>query len=209
MQSRRYLRWQASKSAYFILRKLIGRKYKNWAWHQYTESVYVAARSFLKSFVSLALIPECGINLGFDKLCTILDTNSPFVPYAENFEDTWVGKASRYGRRSNPLFAVSIWNQYENALAGFQKTKNSVERWHRAFQLGMGCAHPTFNNVLAIIIREQSSTENKVAKLKCGEKLAKCVKFEKVQKRIQEVLRNYQNSRLLKELEGLAFNFDF
>ena len=144
----------------------------------------------------------------FDKLCTILGTNSPFVPYVEYFEDAWIGKAGRFGRRSNPLFAVSIWNQYENALAGSQKTNNSVEGWNRAFQLGMGCAHPTFHKFLAFIIREQSSTENKIARLRCGEKIAKCVKYEKVQKRIQEVLRNYQNNRLLKELEGLAFNFD-
>ena len=57
--------------------------------------------------------------------------------------------------------------------------------------------------------REQSATENKIARIRAGERVEKKAKYEKMAERIKNVLTNYQNNRITKELEGLSYNFDF
>ncbi len=161
------------------------------------------ARLFIKSFVALALIPPSDVPLALEKLCASLDLTSPLCQCVEYFEDVWIG------RRTKPQFEVSLWSQFSNAASGSQKTNNSVEGWHRAFQLTMGCAHPNLHKFINFMRREQSHTENRVARIRAGEKVEKKVKYVKIQERIQEILRNYQNNRILKELEGLSHNFHF
>ena len=83
--------------------------------------------------------PMMDINIGFEKLLENLDERlEPFVHY---FEDTWMGRVGRLGKKSKPLFEPALWNQFENARDGKQKTNNSVEGWHRAFEMGISCAH--------------------------------------------------------------------
>ena len=103
--------------------------------------------------------------MGLQALCEDLN-DSPITPYVEYFEDTWIGRGGRFGKRSKPLYSIDLWNQFENAVRGRQKTNNSVEGWHRAFQLGMGCAHPTVHKLINFMRRQQSTSENKIARFR-------------------------------------------
>ena len=97
----------------------------------------------------------------------------------------------------------------ENARNGNQKTNNNVECWHRAFQLGMGFAHPTITKFLQYLRKEQSFTEKRIARICAGEILPVNAKVERHRHRLQQLLNHYQNNNLLSVLEGLSFNFDF
>ena len=78
-----------------------------------------------------------------------------------------------------------------------------------AFQLGMGFAHPTITKFLPYLRKEQSFTENRIARIRAGEILLVNAKVERHCQRLQELLNHYQNNSLLSDLEGVSFNFDF
>ena len=106
--------------------------------------------------------------MGFDQVCSASESFPEVECYLEYFEETWLGSPGRVGNRSKPLFSITLWNQLENARNGNQET-NNVEGWHRAFQLGMGIAHPLITNFLQYLRKEQSFTENRIARIRAGE----------------------------------------
>ena len=105
-------------------------------------------RKVVKCLVALALIPSEDVHLAFGKILETFPSDTPLMPFLEYYENTWLGASGRLGRRTKPRFDLPLWNQYEKALTGSQKTNNSVEGWHRAFQHGMGFSHPTFGKFL-------------------------------------------------------------
>ena len=163
-------------------------------------------RTLIKSCVSLALIPPEDVNMGFDQVCSASERFPEIKCYLEYFEETWLGSPGRLGR-SKPLFSITLWNQFENVRNGIQKTNNNVEGWHRAFQLGMGFAHPTTTKFLQYLRKEQSFTGNRIARIRAGEILTVNAKVERHRQRLQQLLNHYENN--LSVLEGLSFNFDF
>ena len=166
-------------------------------------------RTLIKSFVSLALILPEDVIMGFDQVCLASESFPQIKCYLEYFKGTWLGSPGRLGKRSKPLFSITLWNQFENAWNGNQKTNNNVEGWHRAFQLGMGFAHPTITKFLQYLRKEQSFTENRIARIRAGEVLPVTAKVERHRQRLQQLLNHYQNNNLLSVLERLSFNFDF
>ena len=147
--------------------------------------------------------------MGFDQVCSASESFPQIKCCLEYFEETWLGSPGRLGKRSKPLFSITLRNQFENAQNGNQKTNNNVEGWHRAFQLGMGFAHPTITKFLQYLRKEQSFTENRIARRRTGETLPVNAKVERHRQRLQQLLNHYQNNNLLFVLEGLSFNFDF
>ena len=112
----------------------------------WTEKVYgqeMKIRILIKSCVSLAAIPSEDVIMGFNQVCSASDSFSEFKSYLEYFKETWLGSPGRLGKVSQPLFSIILWNQFENAVNGNQKTNKNFKDWHRAFQLGMGFVHRT------------------------------------------------------------------
>ena len=114
-------------------------------------------RTLIKSCVSLALIPAEDVIMGFDQVCSASESFPQIKCYLQYFEETWLGSPGRLGKRSKPLFSITLWNQFENTRNGNQKTNINVEGWHRAFQLGMGFAHPTITKFLQYLRKERAS----------------------------------------------------
>ena len=70
----------------------------------------------------------------------------------------------------------------------------------------MGYAHPTVSKFIQQIRNEQILTENCLIWFKSGEQHYKCPKYEELQQRISETLKNYQNKDLIWQLEALHIN---
>ena len=117
-------------------------------------------RTLIKSCISLSLILPEDVIMGFDQVCSAWESFPESKCYLEYFEETWLGSPGRLGKRSRPLFSITLWNQFQNARNGNQKTNNIVERWHRAFQLGVEFTHPTITKILQYLRKEQSFIEN-------------------------------------------------
>ena len=174
---------------------------------RYTEDIQF--RTLLKSFTAIALMPKEDACMAFDMLVQKCRQYEEALPYCEYFEETWLGVAGRLGRRSEPLFPLEMWNVFHAASTGSTKTNNAVEGWHRAFQLGMGFAHPTMYKYVKYLQVEQSATENKYARVRIGDTFYQDQHYKQLSEQLQKVLAKYQNNRILEELESLSQLFKF
>ena len=52
--------------------------------------------------------------------------------YLDYFNDTFIGKVLRNGRRGNPRFQYTLWNKHQDILDGVPITNNKVEAWNGA-----------------------------------------------------------------------------
>ena len=147
--------------------------------------------------------------MGFSQVCSASESFPQIKCYLEYFEETWLASPGCLGKRSKPLFSITLWNQLENVRNGNQKTNNNVVGWHRGFQLGMGFAHPTITKFSQYLRKEQSFTENRIARIRAGEVLPVNAKVERHRQRLQQFLNHYQINNLLSVPEGLSINFDF
>ena len=75
-------------------------------------------RTSIKSCVSLALFPPEDVIMGFDQVCSVSESFPEVNFYLEYFEGTWLGSLGRLGKRSKPLFSITLWNRSENAPNG-------------------------------------------------------------------------------------------
>ena len=126
----------------------------------------------------------------------------------EYFEATWLGSSGRLRRRSTPLFHHGLWNQYDAAANGGQKTNNAFEGWHHALQSGNRLSHPTILKVLHFLQREQSLMENRIARIQASEKFKKDAKYEASSERLVKILRIVKTIEQ-KKLICISWNFNF
>ena len=98
--------------------------------------------------------------------------------------------------------------QFERAKNGRQKTNDLVEGRHNVFQMRLGYAHPTIGKL------SSSFEKNKVCRRtnwleKMRRKWPQGDKIRKSHASLVENLKRFNNNIFLKQLEGLACNFDF
>jgi hypothetical protein len=144
----------------------------------------LAALSFLK--------PE-EVILGFeDILETWLNESCPVLEY---FEDTYIVRPLRHGRRK-PRFDIEIWNKYERICLNLPRTNNSVEGWHSGFNRALQNHHMSIINFLTEIIIEHNKTELIFAQLHSGQKGNSHSKaYITISTKIANMIRNYNNNR--------------
>ena len=94
-----------------------------------TFSQQMKVRTLIKSCVSLALIPPPpeDVIMGLNQVCSASESFPQNKCYLEYFEETWLGSPGRLGKTSKPLLLITLWNQFQNARNGNQKTNNNVE----------------------------------------------------------------------------------
>ena len=85
----------------------------------------------MKLIPALAFAPPCD----FQHLFGTVVQNLP-MPMAEGlvlyFERTYIGRVLLGGTFQQPIFPIEMWNCHFEVLAGFPRTTNSVEAWHRS-----------------------------------------------------------------------------
>lgn len=86
----------------------------------------------MRMFPSLAFLPTAEIPEAFQDLLEVIPVEA--VPVANYFEDTYVGRPRRNGLCS-ALFPPEVWSVRESTLEDMPRTNNSVEAWHRGFQV--------------------------------------------------------------------------
>ena len=57
-----------------------------------------------------------------------------------------------------------MWNYHLEALAGYPRTTNAVEAWHRSFNSTVGCHRPTIWKFIQALKLEQGIVEVKQMK---------------------------------------------
>lgn len=83
----------------------------------------------------LAFLPVKDVIASFVKIAE--KAPSCFGPFLAYFEKTFIGKKVR-GRpnmRRRPLFEIEIWNCYDRVVVEGGRTNNSIEAWHKVFEV--------------------------------------------------------------------------
>ena len=100
----------------------------------------------------LAFCPKNKVTAAFETLSEIILEEA--IPIMDYFQDTYIGKPHRRGRRS-PIFDIDIWNMYSRVSNDLSKSNNSGEGWHHSFQSSLTCDHPIIWVFLRILQKEQ------------------------------------------------------
>ncbi len=120
---------------------------------------------------ALAYVPESDVITTFEELLDstyYTDNEILLRPILDYFEDTWIGRIDRRGRRRQPQFQINLWNCYEAVKDGIPKTNNSVEGWHRGFSQLLSAHHPNIWKFIKGLKKEQSVNELKVEQYIAG-----------------------------------------
>ena len=85
----------------------------------------------MKMIAAIALVPSFDVEKSFETLCEFLPPET--YPLQDYFEDTYLGRSCRRGRRREPLFGMELWNLYNRTTDELPRTNNAVEGWYRSF----------------------------------------------------------------------------
>jgi hypothetical protein len=100
------------------------------------------------------LIPESNVIAEFEKFQaeapdSLTGRNSflPFISFLHSFnfvvdfidyfEDNYVGRPIRGGRRRCPRFSILMWNCFSRLNQQLPRTNNSAEGWNKAIKVGL------------------------------------------------------------------------
>ena len=96
-----------------------------------------------------------------------------------------------------------MWNMHQRVMDQMPRTNNSVEGWHKAFRYGIGHPHPSFVKLLSFLQKEQSLQDAIYAKLEGGTIKKRSKLSVEREKRIYNMISNYDNRETLEYLRGL------
>ena len=68
----------------------------------------------------------------------------------------YAGRFKRNAARCPPLFPINLWNIFHRTNAELPRTNNSIEGWHRSFNVRVSPYHPTFWKFLENLKRKES-----------------------------------------------------
>ena len=91
----------------------------------------------LRMRFTLAFLPPEDVIEGSEELSDTIrglynDTVDDLLQY---FEDTYIGRFRMNAPRRPPLFPIDLWDMFHRTDNELPRTNNSVEGWHRSFQV--------------------------------------------------------------------------
>lgn len=165
----------------------------------------------LRQIPALAYVPEEAVVETFDALLEseFFQKNYEILqPLLDYFEDNYIGRPTRLGKRRSPKFPISLWNCFQTTAESIPRTNNSVEGWHRSFSSHLSVHHPSIWKFIEGLRKEQSLNELKIEQYIAGEPLRKQKKiYRDTAKRIETIVSEYGERPDLDYLKGIAHNF--
>ena len=111
-----------------------------------------------KRLKGLAFLKPNDVIFGFK----LIKSNAPksFTPILSYFENYYIGNLVKTSEnvRKVPCFPIKLWNSYNRVLAVRERTNNTLEAWHKQFEIDCG-KHPTVNKLVEQMRLEQKLTE--------------------------------------------------
>ena len=121
--------------------------------------------------MAFAFVPESDVIAAFEAL-TSLDEFRELDFLVDYFEDNYIGRQRR-GRRGQPRYALSLWNQYLRVQNSLPRSNNAVEAWHNAFNGSVSIAHPSVVRLARKLQQEQHATAILRVQRAAGQPIAK------------------------------------
>jgi hypothetical protein len=123
-------------------------------------------RKLYKLTKALAFLPPGHVVYGFTKIQKICSDD--FKPVLDYFEQYYIGLPVSISARKAPLFEIGVWNVYDRVVDDLPRTNNSLESWHKVFELSCK-KHPTVNKIVEQFRLEQQNTSVLIDQLESGD----------------------------------------
>ena len=112
--------------------------------------------------------------------------------------------------RSTPMFPPSLWTVTDNIEYEFPRTQNSVEAWHRRWEILVGGAHVSIFKIIEEIQKEQNRVELEIESIIRGlPRVLSKKKDRERESRIQLIYNDQDNRTVMDFLRGIAHNLSF
>ena len=162
----------------------------------------------VRMIMALAFIPLPDLDTAFDDLFNEIrnNFNNDMDDVLNYFEDTYMGRPRRNGRRDPPMFAHEMWTMYSRTRNHLPRTNNNVEGWHRGLQFHINACHPNIWKFLNVIKREESLTKVKVNQCLGGIPVPENKRYADCNTRIVNIVQNYPGMQSLEYLRRIAYN---
>ena len=162
----------------------------------------------VRMIMALAFVPLVDLYMAFDDLLTEIQNNynNDMDEVLNYFEDTYIGRLRRNGRRADPMFAREMWNMYRRTRDHLPRTNNNVEGWHRGVQFNINACHPNLWKFLNVIKNEENLTRVKVTQCLGGHQIPERKKYADCNTRIVNIVQTYPGLPTLDYIRRIAYN---
>jgi hypothetical protein len=94
-------------------------------------------RTSFKNLKALCFFPVNDVIKAFNYIKSTAP--SSFAPMLTYFEKYYIGKPKKNnpGVRAVPCYPMAMWNCYQRVMDGEERTNNSIEAWHRQFEVNI------------------------------------------------------------------------
>jgi hypothetical protein len=165
----------------------------------------------LRHLVALAFVPSTDIARYFDTLKPEMPENTKSV--VTWFEETYVHGRVRVTLRSGnqartaPLFPPSFWSVKDQVDLNIPRTQNLVEAWHRRINSLVCQKHIGVYKLIQHLTKEQGEVNARIQDIITGrDKSPKKRDYIDREKRLKNVINDYENRDTLTFLKGIAKN---
>ncbi len=163
----------------------------------------------MRCFVALAFLPLEDVTEGFEELTDDDEIPQEIVSY---FENTYIGQVRGRGqqrRRLAPAFPIPMWNVSNRCETNISRTINSLEGFHSSLNGSLSKIHP---NIWVLI--ENLKREEVLANAKCqqhfqGAEIHRKKKYRDLDKRLLNVISNYDSENKIAFLKAVAHSLKF
>ena len=131
-------------------------------------------------------------------------------PLYDYFEDTYIGRRQRRGRRT-PLFPIELWNVRERTENDRARTNNKLEGWHRAIQGMFDTAHPTVWRFLEGIKKEEAIQRSNLNAYISGQQFPVKRNSKEINERLKTLIIKHTNNDISTKdfLRGISYNISY
>ncbi|XP_034231509.1 uncharacterized protein LOC117639742 [Thrips palmi] len=157
------------------------------------ETVGSDIRQDVVTLMALPFIPLEDLEETFNEVTEEMDQRLDDI--VTHLDVHYVRGVERRRRRVAPRFGPAIWNTYEAALAGEQRTNNAVEGWHNHLQRLMVIRHASIWRFLENLKKEENEIFTQLTQVRGGHtKIKEPVnkKYLTNQRQVEQIVSNYQ-----------------
>ncbi|RNA39341.1 hypothetical protein BpHYR1_032451 [Brachionus plicatilis] len=119
------------------------------------------------------------------------------------------GRRRRKKDRKEPLFAINVWNMYDNVLSDSSRTINCLEAWHRVFNKRVAISHPQTPVFIQHLVEVQDKVERDLNHIDNGVPNTQRKNQRIRDQRIKRIVEKYNDSDHIQYLNSIGNYFDF
>ena len=161
----------------------------------------------VRMVAALAFVPLDQVITAFEELQQHLGDDYEVV--LDYFEDNYIGRQRRVNRRA-PRFAHAMWNMHTRAEDELPKTNNNVEGWHRGMRSAVNACHPSIWKLIEVLQRDNALCTVAIAQAIGGHSPEpRRKKYVQCEKRISNIVRDFEARDVLDFLRAIAYNLKF